>query len=483
MPAITVQPHNKILTAFPGDTLHSLLSRHGMLREAPCGGQGTCGKCIVIVDGEKVLASRTAADRDMTVFLPSGVSDQVLTDAAVSCDISGTKGAGYRLAVDLGTTTLAASLMNGETGKERCSLGMLNPQSGYGADVVSRLRHARNGCADMLKDAVRSGVDALVQELCIMADISPQEIEAVSVVGNPAMQQLFFDIPTDNLTCIPFAAVLTAAEWKAAAEYIPSCTNARLQIVPDISAYVGADTVACMLATDMDRSDALTLLVDIGTNGEIVLGNRNRLLSCSTAAGPALEGANIRFGMRARSGAISRVMASEDGFTCSVIGGGEAEGICGSGLIDAVAAALDMGLLNERGKIRCSEGKIDLTGRVYLTQEDIREVQMAKGAVAAGIELLADQMGVRLDEIERVYLAGAFGSFLNSASACRIGLLPPVLEHKITAVGNAALAGAKLMACDSAQLARSQAVSERTESISLAELPEFARCYARNMRF
>ncbi len=483
MSEITVLPYNKILSALPGDTLHALLSRHGLMQEAPCGGQGTCGKCAVTVDGQQVLACRTAADRDMTVTVPSCAVHHVLTDASVCCNVSDADGAGYRLAVDIGTTTLAACLMNGATGAELCSLGMLNPQCAYGADVVSRLRHAKKGYACVLRDAVRSGVDALVQELCIIANISSQMIEAVCIVGNPTMQQLFLDIPTDNLTCIPFAPALTKAEWRDAAEYLPSCANARMQIVPDISAYVGADTVACILATGMDRSDALTLLIDIGTNGEMVLGNRKSLISCSTAAGPALEGANIRFGMRARSGAISRVSQSGNGFQCGVIGGGVAEGICGSGLIDAIAAALDAGILNERGKIMNSEGRIDLTERVFLTQADIREVQMAKGAIAAGVELITAKIGVRLDEIERVYLAGAFGSFLSSRSACRIGLIPSVLEHKITAVGNAALAGAKLMACEPSQLARAQDLSEHTKSLSLAELSEFARCYARNMRF
>lgn len=480
---ITVMPQGRVLTAGGGETLHTLLARNGLIQDAPCGGQGICGKCKVILDSREVLACRTILDRDMVVTLVSDAAQQVLTDTLLEDKLSSAEGAGYRLAVDIGTTTLAACLLDGTTGRELSSLGMLNPQSAYGADVVSRLRHAQNGYAQVLTDALRNGLNTLVQELCIIADILPESIEVVSAVGNPAMQQLFLGMDTENLTRIPFAPILTQAEWKSAAQYIPCCTNGKLQIVPDISAYVGADTVACMLAADLDRGDALTLLVDIGTNGEMVLADRHKIFACSTAAGPALEGANIRFGMRARDGAISRVRKDADGLHCKVIGGGEAEGICGSGLIDAVAAALNGGLLNERGKILHPEGVIRLTERVHLTQEDIHEVQLAKGAIAAGIELLAAARDVSLEEIDRVYLAGAFGSFLDPSSACRIGLIPPVLENKITVIGNAALAGAKRLACDGSQLMRAQHLRECTEHISLAELPEFARCYARNMRF
>jgi uncharacterized 2Fe-2S/4Fe-4S cluster protein (DUF4445 family) len=254
-------------------------------------------------------------------------------------------------------------------------------------------------------------------------------------------------------------------------------------IIPDISGFVGADTVACVMATALDKETQPTLLVDIGTNGEMVLTDGKRMVACSTAAGPALEGANIRFGMRAQAGAIDHVFVENRRLTCSVIGGGEAQGICGSGIIDAVAAALDLGLLNARGKVLTESGIIPLTDRVSLTQEDIRQVQLAKGAVAAGIAIMAAHLELHVEDIQRVYLAGAFGTYLRPEAACRIGLLPAVLKGKITAVGNAAGSGAKMIACDPEMLAYAQTLVDRVGFVELAAQPRFNRCFADHMRF
>ena len=238
--------------------------------------------------------------------------------------------------------------------------------------------------------------------------------------------------------------------------------------------------MACALATGMDASDALTLLVDIGTNGEMILGNRHGMAACAAAAGPALEGAGIRFGTRGQDVAIDHVRLENGQPQCAVIGGGDAVGVCGSGVIDAVAAALDAGWLNSRGKILTADGLIHLTGDITLDQEDIRQVQLAKGAIAAGIRLLAENLGVTQAEIQRVYLAGAFGSYMDPRSACRIGLLPSELEGKITAVGNAAGSGAKLLPD---AMERARRIVEMTQALELAALPGFARRFAISMRF
>ncbi len=229
-------------------------------------------------------------------------------------------------------------------------------------------------------------------------------------------------------------------------------------------------------------------MVDIGTNGEMVLAHRGRMAACSTAAGPALEGANILFGMRGSAGAIDHVYLKDGAVTCSVIGGGEAKGICGSGIIDAVAVFLELGRINKRGRIQSAQ-EIDgqrvlhLTKTIYLTQEDIRQVQMAKGAIAAGVHLMCHHFGITPREIQRVLLAGAFGSFLDPASACRIGLLPEELAGKITAAGNIAGAGAKLMALSRQQFQLSQTLLERIAFIELAEQPGFQKAFAKNMAF
>ena len=479
---IKVLPNGCVLHADGGETLLSLLRRGAILSDAPCGGQGTCGKCRVIVDGEEVLSCVTVVDRDMTVTIPKREAIQVLAERSVSGGQANSSEEGFLLAVDIGTTTLAGCLLDGRSEKVLAAKGMLNPQTAYGADVISRIRYEKEHPGE-LTGVIRSAVNELATLLCAETEAEAAEIRTVSIVGNPAMQQLFMGLGTKNLSEIPFAPVITRAMEAEAAIYLNTCGNAKLRIVPNVSGFLGSDIIGGILATGMDRSSELILLVDIGTNGEMVLGNCERLAACSTAAGPALEGANIQCGMRAKKGAIDHVRWENDSFCCSVIGGGEAEGICGSGLIDAVAAAMDAGLLNARGRILNEDRVLRLSEKVILTQEDIRQVQLAKGAVAAGVELLARQLGVSLSDIDRVYLAGAFGAYLDGASACRMGLLPSALAGKITAAGNAALEGAKMLAWDRVQLDRAQMLTKKVELVELAEHSEFPRAFARNMRF
>ncbi len=475
---VTVLPEGRVLEAAEKGNLLELLRREGFLLDAPCGGEGKCGKCRVIVDGREVLACHTAVDRDMTVMLPEKSEDTILTQGVL---LSG-EGA-FRnhksLAFDIGTTTVAGYLLEENTGNVLAVASAPNPQRVYGADVVSRIRCACGGEMEALTHAIRETLSELTLALCQRANTSPEEIGTVAMVGNPAMQQLFLGILPENLARPPFAPILTEAKKLPAGEYLPLLKNAQLLIVPDISGFVGADTVACVLATNMDRREELTLLVDIGTNGEMVLGNREKLVACSTAAGPALEGANITFGMTARPGAIDRVFPEG---TVRVIGGGRAEGICGSGLIDAVAVALQQGKLNSRGKIQQGD-RVELTENVCLTQEDIRQVQLAKGAISAGIALLCAHFGAKTEDIKQVFLAGAFGSFMNPASACRIGLLPPELESKITAVGNAAGSGAVMLAREEEQLARTEEIVQKTYHLDLAAHKDFPKSFAKGMRF
>jgi predicted metal-binding protein len=254
-------------------------------------------------------------------------------------------------------------------------------------------------------------------------------------------------------------------------------------IVPDISGFVGADTMGCLLAARLYEQEEPTLLVDIGTNGEMVLGTKHRMAACATAAGPALEGANIRFGMRASAGAIDHVWTENGKIHCSVIGGGAARGICGSGLVDAVAVGLELGRINKRGRILTEDHTLRLTDVVCLTQEDIRQVQLAKGAIHAGISLLAEQMGLEITAIRKVQLAGAFGSFTDPKDACRIGLLPEQLCDRIEALGNAALEGAKMLALDGTLLPFTQELAEKIEFVELSSLPSFPKIFAKAMLF
>jgi len=486
MPVIHILPADINFEASKGTNLLEALRSAGIFLDAPCGGNGKCGKCTVNAGGADVLACQTAVEYDMEVLIPEQQSLHVMR-AGIETDVRmDPLREGLLLAIDIGTTSVVCFLLDPADGREIASASSLNPQTAYGADVISRIQEALSGQLEQERDLIRNELTRLIRDVCEKAGSSPSDVGVVSVVGNPAMQQLFLGISPENLAGVPFDPVLTEMEAVPCRDILPVCENALLLIVPDIAGYIGADTLGCVLSTKMYEADDLTLMVDIGTNGEMVLGNRDRMIACSTAAGPALEGANILFGMRGTDGAIDHVRYEDGAMRCSVIGGGKAEGICGSGLIDAVAVSLEHGLINRRGRISSTdeiEGQryIPLRDGIRLTQDDIRQVQLAKGAICAGVQLMAQQLGKKVQDIRRVLLAGAFGSYMDPESACRIGLLPEELRGRITAVGNAAGSGAKLLACDRARIELAQELKDKIEFLELASLREFPGTFAKAM--
>lgn len=483
MLTIQIMPNNITISVNQDVNLLDVLRRNNAAPDAPCGGNGKCGKCKVMVDCTEVLACETIVDRDMTVTIPQKAGLNVLQHGIdVKRNMAPVK-EGHLLAFDIGTTSVVCFFSDGKTGAELAKSSMLNPQTAFGGDVISRIQAALRGELAQETKVIRDGMTALIENVCADAAISPDEIGVVSVVGNPAMQQLFLGISPENLAGIPFVPVLTKAETAPCKNVLPICPNATLLIIPDISGYIGADTMGCVLSTELYKKDEITLMVDIGTNGEMVLGNRNRMIACSTAAGPALEGANIQFGMRGTDGAIDHVWLEDRKVKCSVIGDGAAQGICGSGLIDAIAVGLNTGLLNKRGRIQNEDHVFHLTEEIYLTQDDIRQVQLAKGAIYAGIFLMAKHLGLEIQDIQKVQLAGAFGNYLNPVSVCRIGLLPEELLDRIEPIGNAAGSGAKMLACDQTLLPLTQELTKKIEFLELASLPEFSRTFAKAMNF
>ena len=462
-------PDGVSLSVEAGTTLLEAMNAAGLHPDAPCGGKGTCGKCRVQQNGQEVLACQTRVDRDMTVRTAEEEDIQILT-AGAGVQITPDGSDNYVLAFDIGTTTVVAYLLDGHSGKLLSQASRINPQNQFGADVISRIQHALKEGSEAMSGCIREAMQQLTAETAAKAGISPDRITAASIVGNTAMHHLLLGIDPKPLVTPPYMpAVFEAQQWGIA------------RILPNIAGFVGGDTVGCMVSTRFDQLEELTLLIDIGTNGEMVLGSKDRRIACSTAAGPAFEGAKISCGMRGAEGAVDHVTLENGAPTYHVIGETAPEGLCGSGLLDLVACLLELEIIDESGRLQ--NKAYTLCDNVTLTQKDVREVQLAKAAIRAGIELLSGQLGVEIGDIKKVYLAGAFGNYMDPASACRIGMIPPVLLDRIEPIGNAAGEGAKLCALRRDEFAYSQTLAKNTEFLELASLPQFQDCYVDALEF
>lgn len=486
---ITFADENRSLQVEAGKTVLQTQIDAGLTPDAFCGGKGKCGKCKVVIDGKEVLACQTVIDRDMTVYTGQQKTEQaqILAEgsqaqlAFLPGDLPGDLDNPLLGAVDIGSTSVVAYLMDGKTGELLGTRSALNPQRQFGADVVNRCSYALTNGAEILSGCIRNTINTLFRELAREHGRVSEEIVRIVMVGNSCMHHLFLEISTKNLALVPYTPEVTEALELRAADYdLHVHPWAQLWWLPNIGGFVGADTVGCLVASDLDTCEEMTLLADIGTNGELVLGNRDGIISCSTAAGPAFEGAKITCGMRGSVGAIDHISLENGEFRIHVIGDGEATGICGSGLLDGAACLLKAGKIDETGRM---EETCYFTDRVYLNQRDIRELQFAKAAIAAGIQILCQRKGIRPADIQRVLIAGAFGNYLDPASACAIGMLPPELAGKITSVGNAAGEGARMAALNRGQFERSKVLAEKAEFVELALDPDFQDVYVDEMEF
>ena len=375
----------------------------------------------------------------------------------------GTLPADSGLALDIGTTTLALSIRDLCTGEERLRCEKDNPQRMVAADVMSRIQAAMNGNGSFLQELV----------LGALKD-PPSEIRKAVIVGNTAMLYFLLGKDPESLSHAPFSAddlFGRTEEILGIPSYLPPCMNA----------FVGADTTAAVLSSGMCDREEIALLADIGTNGELALWKEGTLYVTSTAAGPAFEGAGISQGSSAKRGAIDKVWAEEGQVRVHVIGEVPARSICGSGLLDAVSVMLDLGILDETGAMQ--EGRFPLSENVSLTRKDIRSVQLAKGAIRAGIETLAHSSGTALTEIRTLYIAGAFGSHLSIESAVRTGLIPMLLRDHVTVLGNAALRGAEEMLLDPGKIREAEAVAGRSKHVDLGGNPLFNQLFVEQMLF
>lgn len=409
------------------------------------------------------------------------------------------------MAVDLGTTKVAAFLLNLETGEELASAGALNPQIGYGEDVISRLNYVRRNAdgGKTLSEAVHDTLNELLGELVAQAGVSRDQVADACIVGNTAMTHLLAELPTAQLATAPYvAANSTAMDVKARDLGLETAPGAYVHILPCIGGFVGADHVAMVLASDMDQTDRVTVGVDIGTNTEIALAKPGMsfLSSASCASGPAFEGAHISDGMRAASGAIEAVHLLENGIQLKTIDQTAPIGLCGSGIVDAVAELRRWNVINDRGRFEKQNGRIregrfgpelllasardSGSGRdVVITQKDVNEIQLAKGAIRAGLDVLLEATETSPDDVQEVIIAGAFGSFLNIESALDTGLLPYYPNAVYQQVGNAAAVGAKWALISRAERERARQIADNTRYIELTTFPRFNRLFALGMLF
>ena len=417
------------------------------------------------------------------------------------------------MAFDIGTTTIAGYLIDVETGEELAVASLLNPQTRYGDDVVSRIEHSTSSekGLDELRDTVIGAVNTLIAQTCKTAAANPQNIMAMTLVGNTTMHHLLLGISPAALAQSPYVPVITdPLRVKASDLGIAIWPDAHVWMLPNIAGWVGADTVGVILATDLHRQAGIGLAIDIGTNGEMALGSRERLITCSTAAGPAFEGAQLSCGMRAADGAIEKVAIDDDVRWWS-IGDAAPRGLCGSGLVDAIAEMLRVGVIKPTGKMRTNGAvdeiglehvvaRLEKVGRqgtfrlvdadegaggrpVIITQRDVRELQLAKGAMRAGIEILMKELGIGPEDVTEVYLAGAFGNYIQPAAALAIGLIPTFPNAKIIPVGNAAGSGARMALISREAREETREILAHTEYLELSGRPDFQDAFSEAMLF
>ena len=542
---INFLPQEITASVFNGQTLLDVARKAGVAVDSICGGKGRCGKCLVkilsgkageltdveqrvlsaeqvqkgfrlacqtrIQEGMELLVSREhenggfkGKEIDSAGLIDFGAQGKKRHDEFLGIEAGGSGRERYGLAVDLGTTTVAVYLADLNSGRILDSGAALNKQSSFGADVISRISYAKEhpeGLAALQKAAVDT-VNELMDDLSTQNLFGRENISLVTMVGNPTMMHLLLGINPRSLAEFPFTPVFSNAVTLTAVKAGLRLPQARLEILPLVSAFVGADMVAAALAAGLDDPGPPRLLLDIGTNGEIALTYNGEIRACSTAAGPALEGGGITFGMRAALGSISAVTLTDD-VELSIIGPPHAQGLCGSGLVDAVAQMLGKGMIGRTGRLkdiydlpeelsaaikrRLSPGKkgwiFHLTPEVYLTQQDIIQLQLAKAAMRAGVEILMAEAGIRFDDLEEILLAGAFGSNLRRESLITLGLLPPVPKEKIKPVGNAAGKGALLCLLSEEHHQKALKLAQNIHYLELALNSDFQKRFMEGMRF
>lgn len=499
----------------------------GLHLSSDCGGAGTCGKCSLVLQPapEPTLEDeRSISSDELAQGVRLGCQHRVITNTRVVITkqrgevqiltegvsrqedwIPDSGGEGrYGIAIDLGTTTIVAYLLALDSGVQMSQLASLNPQVVFGEDVISRITHAireENGQVDLSK-RVTTEIDSMVSSLIEGSGIKTENLTRMAIVGNTAMHHLLLRADVKSLGVTPYEPSIRDALVTSGSELgLVSAPNSEVYLPPNIAGFVGGDTVGFILSQRLDLSDQIVVGIDVGTNGEIVLSNRGELSCCSAAAGPAFEGATIRYGMRGQEGAIEHVLIKdpEKPPEITIIGDVAPQGICGSAIVDTVAEMRRAGIINDTGGMQSTSPRVyrddefglsyllvegsDASRKISFTQKDVRQVQLAKAAIHAGITILLQEAGVTASDIDSVMLAGAFGSYIRPESALRIGLLPPIKREQIIQVGNAAGEGAKVLLLSSEARKVAEDFVSKVNYIELASHSDFQSIFIESTNF
>ena len=521
--SMTVRADGRQLNAIvkEGSSLLEAIQATGLSFSAPCGGNGSCGKCQVLV--------HTAQGLEYLLACRTEVSDGLIIELAykgtMNIEEQGTKlkhwqidtnASGLGVAVDVGTTTVACRLIDLSDGATLATQAAINPQVVYGADVISRIDVSKAGRLHMMEEAILETLNQLIASLCAEAKRAVKDIRQLSVAGNTVMEHILCGMSPDSIGAAPFTPLSLFGDEHNLGE-LP----AKAFIAPCVAGYVGGDITAGILAVLMHQAKAPELFIDLGTNGELALGDRHSITTCATAAGPVFEGANIRFGMPALPGAISAVRsdatagASAGTGTAAgagappkqalpkleIIGDTKPVGICGTGLVDLAAFMLDNEIVDETGMIVDAEelpevfasALKELDGQkafyplpgsnICVTQGDIRNLQLGKGAVAAGIAVLLEDAGLSACDLSALKIAGGFGRKLNLASAARVGLFPPELLKVAQAVGNTSIEGAEAALLSTSARSELLAIAKQCRYIELSTSLSFNTYFMEKMMF
>jgi uncharacterized 2Fe-2S/4Fe-4S cluster protein (DUF4445 family) len=498
MPQITISLNGerKQISAEKGSFLLRVLQKNNLELYSPCGGNGTCGKCKVFIKGEgSVTSCLYPVNNDIEIVIPEQREATILVDQhAFTLQLPLNPGPWTQLsfyphgvAIDIGTTTVVFYLVNLMLGSIIETRAIMNPQAKFGADVISRINYAAQS-ADGLSHLQKEMIEAINQQLTHFQQllaISADDLVKITIAGNATMLHLLLGVDPLSIALAPFIPKFIDEQLLRGEGLQLNCNpNAAIKLLPSISAYIGADIVAGIGSIKPLKQYQRYLFMDIGTNGEMALITPEKIWCCATAAGPAFEGANISCGMSAIEGAIS--VYSGDHY--SVIGNYPPQGLCGSGLIDVVAYLVNQGIVAadgflEKDFVIVPEEESGNNQAIVLTQQDIREVQLAKSAIRAGLNILLQKASLSFDDIDVLYLAGGFGNYIDTNSAITIGMLPSEMRNKIISLGNTSGTGALLALKSIAFDEVIQNVREKTTYVELSNEEDFTLDFVMNMGF